>query len=313
MIVETVAIGTELLLGQIVNSNAAEIGSRLAAAGLDHFRQSVVGDNLDRMVAALRSAIERSDAVVITGGIGPTQDDITREAMCAVAGVEMVFDDEFATALRLRWEQRGFEMPESNLRQAEHPAGSVLIPNPKGTAPGLRVSVDGTWLFALPGVPQEMIPMLEDEVIPFLVAEADGDDAVLVSRVIRTYGLPESRVSEMLGDLFDEASNPTMAFLASAGEIKVRLTARAGNDRAAAAILDPVEAEVCERLGDRVFAIGGGALAAHFKFKADDEYELYLESGDPAIKESVDRYDRYSYVALGTMQVGIGVQAHTRL
>jgi nicotinamide-nucleotide amidase len=260
LIVETVAIGTELLLGQIVNSNAAEIGGRLAAAGLDHFRQSVVGDNLDRIVSALRAAIERSGAVVITGGIGPTQDDITREAMCAVAGVEMVFDDEFAVALRRRWEERGLEMPESNLRQAEHPAGSVLIPNPKGTAPGLRLRVDGAWLFALPGVPQEMIPMLEDEVIPFLVAEAGGDDAVLVSRVIRTYGLPESRVSEMLADLFDEASNPTMAFLASAGEIKVRLTARASDESAAAAILDPMEAAVCERLGHRVFAIGGGSI-----------------------------------------------------
>jgi nicotinamide-nucleotide amidase len=203
----------------------------------------VVGDNLDRIVSALRAAIERSGAVVITGGIGPTQDDITREAMCAVAGVEMVFDDEFAVALRRRWEERGLEMPESNLRQAEHPAGSVLIPNPKGTAPGLRLRVDGAWLFALPGVPQEMIPML-----------------VLVSRVIRTYGLPESRVSEMLADLFDEASNPTMAFLASAGEIKVRLTARASDESAAAAILDPMEAAVCERLGHRVFAIGGGSI-----------------------------------------------------
>jgi len=260
MNVEVLAVGTELLLGQIVNSNAAEIGSRLAEAGLDHYRQGVVGDNLDRMVAALRGAMGRADAVVITGGIGPTQDDITREAMCAAADVEMVFDDGFAELLRRRWEQRGLTMPESNLRQAEHPEGAVLIANPRGTAPGLRLQVGGTWLFALPGVPQEMLPMLDADVIPFLVSAAGGGESVLVSRVIRTYGLPESRVSEMLADLFDAASNPTMAFLASAGEIKVRLTARAPNEAAAAALLDPVEAQVRDRLGHRVFAVGGGSI-----------------------------------------------------
>ncbi|MCB2224008.1 MAG: competence/damage-inducible protein A [Actinobacteria bacterium] len=262
MIVEIVAVGTELLLGQIVNSNAAEIGSRLAEAGLDHYRQTVVGDNLDRMAAALREAMERADAVVVTGGIGPTQDDITREAMCAAAGVPMVFDEAFAGLLRERWARRGWEMPESNLRQAEHPEGAVMIPNPRGTAPGLRLRAGDAWLIALPGVPQEMLPMLEESVIPFLVAEAGGDGSVLVSRVIRTWGLPESRVAEMLGDLFAAAGNPTMAFLASAGEIKVRLTARAPDDRAAAALLDPLEAVVRERLGRRVFAVGGDPIEA---------------------------------------------------
>jgi len=258
--VEVLAVGTELLLGQIVNSNAAEIGSRLAEAGLDHYRQGVVGDNLDRMVGALRGAIDRADAVIVTGGIGPTQDDITREAICAATGLEMVFDDEYAEHLRNRWEQRGLAMPESNLRQAEHPEGAVLVANPKGTAPGLRLQAAGTWLFALPGVPQEMLPMLEDDVIPFLVDRAGGGGAVLVSRVVRTYGLPESQVSEMLGDLFESAVNPTMAFLASAGEIKVRLTARAADDAAAASLLDPIEAEVRDRLGHRVFAVGGGSI-----------------------------------------------------
>ncbi|MBU1494711.1 MAG: competence/damage-inducible protein A [Actinobacteria bacterium] len=260
MNVEVLAVGTELLLGQVVNSNAAEIGIRLAEAGLDHYRQGVVGDNLDRMVDALQGAVERAGAVIITGGIGPTQDDITREAMCLAAGVGMVFDDGFAEQLRRRWEQRGLAMPESNLRQAEHPEGSILIANPKGTAPGLRLRVGDTWLFALPGVPQEMLPMLESDVIPFLIAEAGGEKGVLVSRVIRTYGLPESRVSEMLGDIFEASANPTMAFLASAGEIKVRLTARAADEAAAAALLDPVEMQIRERLGHRVFAVGGASI-----------------------------------------------------
>ena len=260
MNVEILAIGTELLLGQIVNSNAAEIGRRLAEAGLDHYRQGVVGDNLERMVRALKGAMNRSDAVIVTGGIGPTQDDITREAMCAAAGVDMVFDETFAGELRAMWESRGRPMPESNLRQAERPEGSVMIPNRKGTAPGLRMRSGDTWLFAVPGVPAEMIQMVEDDVIPFLVAESGGDGVILVSRVVRTYGLPESQVAEILADLFEAGGNPTMAFLASAGEIKVRLTASAADEAAAAALLDPVEAAIREKLGSRVFAIGGGPI-----------------------------------------------------
>jgi len=262
MNVEILAIGTELLLGQIVNTNAAEIGRRLADAGMDHYRQGVVGDNLDRMVAALDGAMNRADAVIITGGIGPTQDDITREAMCAAAGVGMAFDEAFAAELRTMWESRGRSMPENNLRQAEHPEGAVMIPNRKGTAPGIRMRCRDTWLFAVPGVPAEMVQMVEQDVIPFLVAESGGEDTMLVSRVVRTYGLPESQVAEILAGLFEVGGNPTMAFLASAGEIKVRLTAAAPDEAAAAALLDPFEAAIREKLGSRVFAIGGDPIEA---------------------------------------------------
>ena len=184
MIVEVLAIGTELLLGQIVNSNATRIGERLADAGLDHYQQTVVGDNEARIVDALRGACSRADAVIITGGLGPTRDDLTREAMARAAGIELVFDSVQEGALRARWELRGRTMPDSNLRQAERPEGSTLIPNPKGTAPGIRMLIDGTWVIALPGVPAEMIPMLENDVIPFL----RGDDrSVMVSRLIMTW------------------------------------------------------------------------------------------------------------------------------
>ncbi len=260
MIVEVVAVGTELLLGQIVNSNAAEIGRRLADAGMDHFHQTVVGDNLDRIAHALRTAAARADAVIITGGIGPTQDDLTREALCLALGRSMAFSDDYAVQLRSYWERRGRAMPEQNLRQAEYPAGGELIPNPKGSAPGIRVRADGgAWLFALPGVPQEMLPMLEHEVIPFLAHSGDGE-GVLVSRLLRTWGEGESRIAELLGDLFEEAENPTMAFLASSGEIKVRLTARAGDEAAARALIAPVEAEVRNRLGPRVFGADADTL-----------------------------------------------------
>ena len=142
MKVEVLAVGTELLLGQIVNGNAAEIGRRLAEAGLDHYRQAVVGDNLGRIGAALTEAVGRCGAVIVTGGLGPTQDDLTREAICAAAGVEMAYSEEFATHLREMWaRRRGGEMPASNLRQAEYPQGAVFLDNPKGTAPGLRLQV----------------------------------------------------------------------------------------------------------------------------------------------------------------------------
>lgn len=256
MRVEIIAVGTELLLGQIINSNAADIGSRLALAGLDHYHQTVVGDNLDRVASAIRQAVERSDAVIITGGIGPTQDDITRESLCVAAGVEMDFSEAYAEHLRDRWARRGRDMPVTNLRQAEHPAGSELIDNPKGTAPGLRLQMEDAWVFVVPGVPEEMLPMVEEAVIPFLLERSGHAGAAIESIVLRTYGESESRVAEILGDLFDQAENPTMAFLASAAEIRVRLTARAATVGAARALIAPVETEVRRRLGRLVFASG---------------------------------------------------------
>jgi len=257
MKVEVVAVGTELLLGQIVNGNAAEIGRRLAEAGLDHYHQVVVGDNLGRITAALQQAVERSDAVVVTGGLGPTQDDLTREGLCAAAGVEMAYSEEMEAHLRELWaRRRGREMPVSNLRQAEYPQGSEFLANARGTAPGLRLHLGGAWVFALPGVPQEMLPMLEEQVIPFLMAEA-GEGGVLVSRLVRCWGESESGIAERLADLYESSTNPTVAFLASAGEIKVRLTARGATAAEAAAALDPVEAEVRRRLGHWVFAVDG--------------------------------------------------------
>ena len=246
-------MGTELLLGQIVNTNATWIGSRLADAGLDHFQQTVVGDNFDRVVTAIQKAAARADAVILSGGLGPTRDDLTREAMAAAAGVELVRDDEYVVQLRAYWERRGRQMPESNLKQADQPAGALPLPNPKGSAPGLRLSLGNSVLFAVPGVPAELYPMIDNHVMPMLRDLAGGEDAVTVSRLIRTWGESESMVGEILDDLFESSQNPTMAFLASAGEIKVRLTARAATREGAALLIAPVEAEVRRRLGDGVF------------------------------------------------------------
>lgn len=253
MIVEVVAVGTELLLGQIVNSNAATIGSRLADAGLDHHHQSVVGDNLDRIVETLQTAIRRSDAVIVTGGIGPTQDDVTRQAISAAIGVPLVHSDDYEATLRAMWERRGRAMPESNTRQADYPEGGRLIPNPKGSAPGVEVKAGDTRVFAVPGVPAEMVPMIDDHVIPLLRSEAGLGEDILVSRLLRTWGESESKVAELLGDLYDSLTNPTVAFLASSGEIKVRLTAKACTETEARLLIEPVEDEVRRRMGSLVF------------------------------------------------------------
>jgi len=252
VIVEVLAVGTELLLGQITNTNAATIGAALADHGLDAHYQQVVGDNLTRVAAAISTAVSRSDAVVITGGIGPTRDDLTREALCLATGLDMVFSESYADHLHEWWTSRGRVMPESNLAQAHHPRGAELLPNPKGTAPGLALEHDGALVFCIPGVPEEMEQMLVAEVMPRLV-EKSGGPAVVVSRLIRTWGHSESGVGEILDDLYHASTNPSIAFLASAGEIKVRITAKSDDRSAAAALIEPVEREVRERLSAWVF------------------------------------------------------------
>lgn len=254
MIVETIAVGTELLLGQITNRNAAYLGEKLAESGFDAHYSVVVGDNLERIVSALSTALERADAVIMTGGIGPTQDDLTREAIAAATGRRMLFNDEFAERLRKFWESRGREMPESNLRQAEYPEGSEQINNPKGTAPAIALQHEGRWIFAVPGVPAEMHNLVENEILPRL-RDAAGVEHVVMSRLIRTWGNSESQVAELLDDLYQASSNPSMAFLASAAEIKVRITAKAASVTEAESLIAPYEEEVRKRLGASVFGV----------------------------------------------------------
>ncbi len=251
---ETLAVGTELLLGQITNTNAKEVAERLAENGFTHLNQSVVGDNADRMESAMRSAVERSDVLIVFGGLGPTADDITRSVVASFAGVPLIYDEMYAQELRERWEvlRRERPFPESNLRQAYRPEGSHVIENARGSAPGFRIRVDGCWVFALPGVPGELLAMLDASVLPFL-REEGGGESVVVSRVLRSWGMSEARVGEELQDLFDVSQNPTVAFLASAGEIKIRLTALAETEGMARSLIAPIESEVRNRLGELIF------------------------------------------------------------
>jgi nicotinamide-nucleotide amidase len=254
---EVVAVGTELLLGQIVDTNSAWIGEQLALRGIEHLRQAKVGDNRDRIVAVLREALDRADAVIVCGGLGPTQDDITREAIAELMGVPLERRDELVGVIQDLFARRGRTMPENNLRQADVPVGATPIEQRTGTAPGLICPVGDKVVYAVPGVPHEMREMLERAVLPDLEARC-GVRQVFVSRTLRTWGESESRISELLAprlEALDDVGNPTIAFLASGIEgIKVRLTARADDAPAAAALLDAEEAEVRAVLGDLVFS-----------------------------------------------------------
>jgi nicotinamide-nucleotide amidase len=264
MRVELVAVGTELLLGDVVNGNAAWLGQRLAEAGIDVTHSVVVGDNVDRIAGVLHNAVRRAQVVVVTGGIGPTQDDLTREALALVAGVPLQRDPGLEAALRERFERLRRDVPEINYRQADLPIGGVSLPNAKGTAPGVRLDVGGSTVYLLPGVPHEMEAMFSAEVLPDLLRLA-GQPAVIVHRLLRTAGMWESAVAGALAPLVEElaaAGNPTLAFLASGGQTRVRITAKAASRDEALALVAPVEARARATLGPAVYGTDDDTLDA---------------------------------------------------
>jgi nicotinamide-nucleotide amidase len=255
---EVVAVGTELLLGQIVDTNSAWIGGQLAEAGIDSHFQTKVGDNLGRIVACIRHALGRSDAVILCGGLGPTQDDITREAIAEVMGVPLVRSPEIARRIEELFRARGRVMAANNLRQADVPEGAAVIPEMPGTAPGLICPVGPQVIYAVPGVPHEMQTMLLGTVLPDLQRRA-GLAAVIKSRVLRTWGHTESGLAELLAARIlelDGLGNPTLAFQASGIEgIKVRITAKAVDLASVDAILAAEEARLRPLLGEYVFGL----------------------------------------------------------
>ena len=260
---EVVAIGTELLLGQIVDTNSSWLGEQLAAHGIDSLLQTKVGDNQGRIVAAIRAALYRSDAVICCGGLGPTQDDITRESIAEVLGVGLERDPSVVAHIRAMFETRGRVMSVNNERQADKPTGAEFIPNERGTAPGLLCPVGNKVIYAVPGVPHEMYEMASRVILPDLVSRS-GSTSVIASRVLRTWGLAESTLAEMVAprlDVLESTGVATIAFLASGIEgIKVRITAKAASSGAANAVLDGEEAELRSILGDVVFGIDGESM-----------------------------------------------------
>ena len=249
---ELVSVGTELLLGQIADTNAQWMSQRLAAIGVDVLHHQSVGDNLERIADALRSATARSDVVIVSGGLGPTQDDITREGLSAALGLRLVRHAEIEEMLRERIARVGRRMPEMNLRQADVPEGGRYIVPDRGSAPGLVVETEGTRVYAVPGVPAEMREMMEGTILPELAALSGS---AIVSRVLRCTGIGESAVAELVDDLFRDSANPTVAFLAGGGEVKVRVTAKARSRDEAEALIEPVAVEVARRIGPFVFSM----------------------------------------------------------
>lgn len=243
---EIVGVGTELLLGQIANTNAQHISKALANIGVDVYFHTVVGDNLDRMAETISSALERSDAVIITGGLGPTPDDITREGVAKALGIPLSRRADIVARIEAVFERIKHPMPEDNLRQADLPEGAVAI-DIEGTAPGFFIERDGKIVFALPGVPWEMEAMLTKTVIPEL--QKRTSDEVIVSREILVVGLGESRTHDSIKDIVDAQSNPTIAYRAGGGQVKVRLSAKAATEHDAIGLIRPVEDAIRERLG----------------------------------------------------------------
>ena len=262
---EIIAVGTELLLGQIIDTNSAWLGEQLALAGINSHFQTKVGDNLERITNTLQIALQRSDAVIFCGGLGPTQDDITREAIARVMGVRLVRNDRLVEHIRERFRSRNREMPLNNLRQADVPEGASVIPQLPGTAPGLICPIANKVVYAVPGVPFEMREMVTGTVLPDLQRRA-GKKTVIKSRTLRTWGQSESGLAEMLAERIaelDRLGNPTLAFLASGIEgIKVRITARSNDETAALHLLDTEEQYLRNLLGKLIFGVNEQTMEA---------------------------------------------------
>ena len=251
-----VAVGTELLLGQIVDTNSSWMGEQLAANGIDSLIQYKVGDNQKRIVEVLRAALRDADAVIMCGGLGPTHDDLTREAIAEVMGAPLEMHEDLADVIRQIFESRGRRMPDNNLQQAMVPRGAEPIRQTRGTAPGLICPVGDKVVYAVPGVPHEMHDMVERVILPDL-RRRGGDTSVIVSRVIRTWGESESGLNERLDGVIADlevAGNPTLAFLASGWEgLKIRLTAKGTDDAEARSLIAQWQTRVEEKVGEFVF------------------------------------------------------------
>jgi nicotinamide-nucleotide amidase len=251
---EIVSIGSELLLGQIVDTNAAWMAQRLTELGVNLYFKTVVGDNPDRMREVINKALDRSDIVITGGGIGPTQDDLTRETVARVTGRKLVKDPRLAAQIEHRFRSRGLIMTANNERQAYIPEGSIPVENPNGTAPSFIVEDPRGVVFSLPGVPFEMKWLFDNAVVPYL-QERFGLQGTITYRVLKVAEIGESSVDDRIGDLIATSANPTVGVLAYPGQVDVRIAAKAATAEDAARLIAPVETEVRRLLGRHVFGV----------------------------------------------------------
>ncbi len=254
---EILAVGTEILLGDIVNTNAQYIAKRLADLGISVYHQSVVGDNPERLLEAYTLAFSRADLVITTGGLGPTKDDLTKEVAFEYFGKSSVVHEDSLKILKGYFKDMNRPMAKSNLKQAYFPVDAVILPNNNGTAPGCIIEENGKTVALLPGPPREMKPMFEEALVPYLKKFQQG---VLVSKVLRVVGVGESTAEEMLQDILDNQTNPTVAPYAKDGEVTFRITAKANTQEEGTRLIEPLEVAIRNRLGSNIYGEGNTTL-----------------------------------------------------
>ncbi len=250
MTVELICVGTELLLGNIVNTNAAFISEKCAMLGLSMYYQSVVGDNPGRLEEMVKMAMKRSDIIILSGGLGPTQDDLTKETVAKVMGKKLVEDQKARQEIQLFLERRGRTITENNWKQALVPEGCQVLYNVNGTAPGLIVKDDNTCVILLPGPPNELVPMFEEQVYPYL---HKLQPEIICSKMIKLCGIGESSAETKILDLVEAQTNPTVAPYAKTGEVHLRITAKAESETAAYKLMEPVEEVLRQRFGTLIY------------------------------------------------------------
>jgi nicotinamide-nucleotide amidase len=259
--VELIAVGTELLLGQLVDTNTAHIASTLASVGVDVYGTHAVGDNQRRIASAIGSALDRADGVVTTGGLGPTIDDLTKEAVCDALGVEAELHEASLRAMQERFARLGFEMRDNNRKQAVLPKGAIVLDNPNGSAPGfIAFRADGKFVASMPGVPREMKPMLAGQLVPWLREHFDLH-AAIHTRVLHTIGIAESEIDHRIDDLFRTYENPKIAVLAHDYRCDVKIMAKAESEEEARRLIAPVEHEITQHLHGHIFGVDDQTLA----------------------------------------------------
>lgn len=254
---EIIAVGTELLLGQIANTDAQYISSRLSELGINVYYHTTVGDNKQRLLDALDIAVKRADIIITTGGLGPTMDDLTKETVAEFLGLDMYMHAPSLQHIKERFARTGQQVTDNNIKQAMIPTGGVPIPNPNGTAPGVIIEHEKGVFIILPGPPFELQPMFEDTVVPFLQQRSDY---TIASKVLRIFGIGESKVETMVKDILDEQTNPTIAPLIGRGDVTLRITARVRKGQDAASLIEPVEQRIRARLGDAVYGVDDDTL-----------------------------------------------------
>ncbi len=252
MAAEIIAVGTELLMGQICNTNAQFISKCLPEVGIYAYYHTVVGDNKNRLVECVNTALNRADIIITTGGLGPTQDDITRETIAEIVGKPLVQDQECLSLMENFFKNRGRVMTPNNTKQACFPKGSIIVKNPNGTAPGCIVEFKGKIVILLPGPPNEMKPMMEQSILPYL---ANKGGQKLHSVYMRIFGIGESSMEHSIMDLIDRQENPTIAPYASVGQVTLRITARYSDESELDGLINPVVNEIKNRLGDKIYSL----------------------------------------------------------